>query len=104
MNGPDILGAEDVGQIRGDGGEAAAVHGQDDAEDDDEEGDAAGLPGERGHRVKHETQGEEDEVGALPADVVGEGRPADPAGDIGQTEQRRESGTDAGELGLLLRR
>ena len=67
----------------------------------DEERDAADPAGERRQRVEHRAQGEEDGVGALPADVVGERCPADPPGDVEHAEQRREGRADGGELRLL---
>ena len=66
VDGADHLGAEQVGQVGRDGGEAAAVHGQDDAESADEQSQIARLvAGEGSGRVEDDAQDEKDEVSAL---------------------------------------
>ena len=89
MDRPDELRAENVREIGGNGGEAPAIHRQDDAEGGDEEHLAAdpGSPG--GRSIEHDAKQEEDVVGILAADLVGERSPEEAAANVEQREKPR---------------
>jgi hypothetical protein len=59
VNGPYKLGAEDVGEIGGDSGKAAAIHRGDETEGCSEQSQHAERGERRGRRVADEAQGEE---------------------------------------------
>ena len=91
MDSTDELRAEHVGEVGGNCGEAAAVHRQDDRDAGDEQRHAANRPGERDEGVKHGAEREEDDVGPLATEDVGQRRPEDPAGDVEQAQKADEA-------------
>lgn len=69
VDGADLIAAKEVTQIRGNGGKATPVHGEDQTCGDDKQGDAA-TPLSPGHAyVQRDT---EDEVDAVDAFATGE--------------------------------
>ena len=101
MNGPDVLGAEQVRQVGRDGGESASIHSENHAKDEYEERHVPGAPSGGSRGIQQNPQSEKDEVGSLPADVVRERRPANPSRNVEQAEQSSKTGAHAGELRLL---
>ncbi len=71
VNGADELGTEHVGKIGWHGGEAAAIHRQDDAEGEHEQRLVADLGEERRRRIERDAKNEERVIGVLPPDIVG---------------------------------
>src|SRR5690242_4613723 len=65
VDGADVVFAEEVAQVRGDCGEAAAVHAHDNGGDENEDGEAVEFA--RAHlgkqRVEQDAEAEEDHVG-----------------------------------------
>ncbi|MNT70843.1 hypothetical protein D3C72_2092710 [compost metagenome] len=82
MDGADELRAENVGEIGGNGGEAAAIHRQDDAEGGHEEHLAADTGGPGGRGIQHDAEQEEDVIGVLAADLVGQRGPEETPADV----------------------
>src|SRR5437763_13349480 len=92
MSRADELGAEHVGEISRHGGEAAAIHRENDAEGEHEQRLVADLGKERRRRIERDAKNEERVIGVLAADVIrqrrqkkrppilnNESRPAKPA-------------------------
>ncbi len=70
MDCADELRAEDVRKIGRDGGETAAIHGQDDTEGENEKRLVAHRRERRRQRVKNDAENEEAEISVLAADLV----------------------------------
>ena len=66
----DKLRSENIGEIGRNGGEAAAIHRQDDAERGDEQRLRAHMRERRRERVEHDAETEEDEIGRLAAEPI----------------------------------
>ena len=93
VDGGDVDAAEEVLEVGGDGGEASAVHGEEDDGDAYEEGNGvdAVLPGEGEEEVEDCSYGEEAEVGGFAADEVGDGGPEEAASHVEDAEQADEA-------------
>ncbi len=92
MDSSHELRAEDIGEIGGYGGEAAAIHGQDHAEDRDEQGLATHMGSRRGQRHNSDdAQREEGVVRRLAAETVGQRCPEEAPANIEEREQARQS-------------
>ena len=84
--------AEQVFDVDGHGREAATVHGDDEAEADDEQGFAA-APAQRGDgEVEQRAEDEEDVVGGFAAEAVGDARPDEASAHVEQAQQADEAG------------
>jgi len=96
VDGADIDAAEEVLEVGGNGRESATVHADEDAGDDDEEGqDVDGWKEE----VEDSAKNEEDHVGRLATDEVGERGPDEAATHIEEREEADEaSGSKDGDL------
>jgi len=98
----DVVATEEIFEIGRDGGEASAVHGEQDDGDADKERNRVEfvLAGERQDEIENGSQSEEDEVGAFASDEVGDGGPEETAGHVEDAEKADESdsgrGADAG--------
>ncbi len=101
VNGADHARAEQIGKICGDGGEAAAVHREDDAEEADEQRKIAGRCRPWDGGVERNAQHEEGVVGRLAPDPVGQRGPENPPQDVEQGQQAGEGGAERGDLALL---
>ena len=84
MDGTHMLRAEQISQISRDGGKAAAVHGENDAEQGDEQRHLTRAARRRRCRIKRDAQQEEHEVRGLAADDIGKRGPEDTAQDVEQ--------------------
>ncbi len=104
MNRADHAGAEQIRQVGRDGGEAAAVHRDVDAEEADEQREAAGSRGPRNRCVEDGSQHEERGVGHLAPDPIRQRCPEDAAENVEQRQQAREGGAEGGDLRLLFGR
>src|SRR5258706_2728347 len=101
MDGAHHLRAEHVGEIRWNGGEATAIHGEDDAEKADEKRHVARMPRPRCRRVQNETEREEREVRYLAPDVVGQRGPDETPRYVEQAQQAGKTGGDRRDLAEL---
>ena len=97
MNGADELRAEHVGEIGRHGGEAAAIHRQDDAEAEHEEELRAHCREGRRQCIERDAEEEERVIGVLAADIVRQRRPEETAADVEQRQQAGEARRDAGD-------
>src|SRR5690606_7975055 len=94
-----LVGAEQVAQIGGDGGETPAVEGQDHAGRGGEQQHRAAARG-RHHHVQHRARAQVDQVDRLAADVVGGAGPDEPAAHVEQRQQADEpAGGGRGDRG-----
>ncbi|MNJ53211.1 hypothetical protein D3C77_485910 [compost metagenome] len=101
VNGANHLRAEQVGQIRRYGSEAAAVHRQDDAKRRHKQGNVAQVAHVRHQCIQGNAQGEEGKIGVLAPDIVGERGPEKPPANVEQAQQPGKPGSDCGNLRQL---
>nr|SBN06836.1 Uncharacterised protein [Neisseria gonorrhoeae] len=91
MNRADLIGAEQVFQVGGNGGKSAAVHGNNHAEADDEQGFAAAFADGGNGEIQQRTEYEEDGVGVFASDFVGNARPQKASAHIKQAQEADEA-------------
>ena len=101
MDGTHHLRAEEVREVGGDRREATAVHGEDHPKEQHEERKTPGGSGPGYRAVKHDAEDEEERVGRLAPDPVGEGGPEDPSGDIEERQKPGEASRDGGDTRQL---
>src|SRR5271168_3724833 len=103
VNGADVMSAEEIADVSGNGGEAAAVHAEEDDGDGDEELYVinVGCAGEWQQVVEDSAEAEENKISGFAADEVGGGGPEKAACHIEEAEQADEASGSDGAYGAF---
>src|SRR4030095_4408159 len=94
MDGGDELRSEHIGEIGGNGREAASIHGGNDAKCGNEKRYRLPVRGERRHCIQGRAKSEEDDIRALAPDLVGERAPDDAAENVEERDETYEARSD----------